>query len=172
MFRLEFIDNVDDALDLYEDAKLLPTSSTRARVQINSNIVLDGPFQDKVGILKAIDSLSRQPKVVKLLIHDADAELATILILKENSPPPSIPHMDIIQIDDLPLSESRIARGCVGSFKALCMPHYVSSLVDIPVLPEQSLYEGFLSIKTAVDFMHKLGLIRIHTVLTVDEKVN
>lgn len=160
-YRLDFIDTPEDAIFLYEEAQALPTVLTIAKVKEATNIVLSIPYQDRGGLLTAIDSTTLEPKIVKLLINDLKTELDAVTKIINNSPPPSIPQMRIISVEGLPLSESRVAQGHSGEFKGICMPRYTCSLVENPVLSEDVLLRGFQQIKSAVDFIHNLDLIPI-----------
>lgn len=180
--RLVVCETPADALDLYMDAELLPESTTRLIIMREHNIIVNGPLSidGKACILSGSDRNGR-PLIIKvldpkskyeiLLIVDflsnfiyveASVEIENIKLIQTTDRPAAIPEMKDISVT-LPNSEVREMRGRrVGEFRAIVMPRFITTVIELVQLPEETIYERVKDIIIALQFIHRLGYVYIH----------
>jgi len=159
-------DYVESALDLYNEIKSLPSTTTLARIRDELQIYLNGPFRtENVNILIGSRS-DKTPVIVKILVATAgnaslskaatfseacrkEAEVCVRLGLSSMTLP--FVRSEIFEIEDT----SKVVR------TAIIMPIYVRTVADSARLWPASLVDGTARMMQALEHMHSLGLVHM-----------
>jgi serine/threonine protein kinase len=161
-----------DCVDLYRETSCLPGTYTRGVIATELQMSLNGPISAQhSNIISGIDNDSGKRYMLKLLAIpvversvrtedlrraiDAEVEASrNILGLECEGLVKCTPvEVTITRSNDLPVS--------AGTWRALKMQPYFSSLRDVPQLSEKLLKAGFRRIRTALDALHGSGFVHM-----------
>ncbi|KAL9645415.1 hypothetical protein ABK040_002614 [Willaertia magna] len=151
-FRLMNITTEKGAIKLYEFVKSLPATTTRAFLEQNYGIKLNGIFDPQFpNIISGAEN--GQPVLVKILVgstKEKEMEVNAIQTLKLERPPQGIAPIKVCQIQR------------EGVNYCLLMPHYPRSLSHMyKLLSEKELLQGGKIIKEALTFIHNKGFVHM-----------
>jgi hypothetical protein len=157
--------DTDSAVELYEELKMLPSTTTTARLKEQTQIHLNGPAgAENINILIGSRS-DKTPVMVKILIATAnhpklsfgtltdacrkEAQVCERLGLSSTTLP-------FVQSEVVDIGDSR------GVFrKAIVMPTYVRTVADSARLWPASLIDGSKRMVQALNYMHSLNLVHM-----------
>ena len=155
----------DRALDLYYEIKTLPSTTTTAKVENESQIYLNGSLgPENINILVGSKS-DKTPVVVKILVAKANhprlsfADLSTAcrneaeICMRLDLSSTTLPFVrsEVVNIGD----SNGISR------QAIIMPMYVRTVADSARLWPASLIDGSKRMVQALEYMHGLGLVHM-----------
>ena len=162
----------ESCVDLYETVKALPSSYTRGVIQSNLEISINGPMSlAQPNILIALDLSSGKHLYIKLLRMPqtttsqstsgkegaVTAEIRACVMLFEANIP-GLVRCDVVEVT---VHHNEGLDVSPGVWAVLKMKRYISSLSDLPQLPESWLYSGFSRIFKALKAMHELNLVHM-----------
>ena len=166
------IDNVDSAVDLYERVCSLPSTFTKAIVQQQGDVSINGPLPNSNQKLLTGRRTGGQQIVAKLLVLDFDdirplevrrAELSgearccMDLAVADHSVA-LVPH-EVVRLDVTADMISQTRRS--GAFAALLMPRYLGSVARGPSCSAQVVTREGRRMIDALRFMHRLGYVHM-----------
>ena len=170
--RLLAVTTVDQALELYRDAELLPGSSTSSCWVEQHSLRLNGPFSEHLPkcILTAVDSQGN-PAIVKLLAVSAmtaapTSRLSEAAVCRElgltdaNRAGVPVVSGEVLELQ-LPSPFARTTKHGPGVYPALVMPRYSCVVSDLPLVPEHAIARGAARLVQAIEFMHEKELVHM-----------
>jgi hypothetical protein len=168
--QLIAISNVDNALCLYEDAQLLPGSSTSHILLEQHRLRLNGPFSDQLpACILTGTSEGGKPCIVKLLrshlapstSHSSEASICEELQLAV-AKSAGMPLVDAKLITlNLTGDDGRTTRHGPATYEALVMPQYCRVVSDLPQLEQGVIAEGAARLVQAVEYIHAKELVHM-----------
>ena len=165
--RLAVISSIDAAVDLYNDAKRMPGTITKASVFDTLGIRINGPIVEGHPHILSAASSSGMALAVKILDSScaaAEVEACQKLCLGGYDAPPSEVYLlncSSTTLNHVDSQESNILNRAPGSYQALVMPRYATTVAELPQLTETAIVAGILRLKTAVDYVHSKGLVHM-----------
>lgn len=152
------------ALDLYYEIKALPSTTTTAQVENESQIYLNGPLSaENINILIGSKS-DKMPVVVKILVAANHTRLTFAQLSAACRKEAEVcMRLDLLKTT-LPFVQSEVVN--IGelngvSRQAIVMPTYVRTVADSARLWPASLIDGTLRIIQALEHMHGLNLVHM-----------
>jgi len=154
------------ALHLYQQIKDLPGTETRANMVQEDHISINGPhLPSHPHILTAVDLDSCSLLVLKLLLPTsqeqqevAQREKRAVSLLQLDTAPVDRALVPT-QIHSVKVSADHAKSLGAGSYDALKIPWYPTSLQELPQLSHNLLYSGGRRLQQAVTAMHKVSLL-------------
>ena len=165
-------DSPDLATKLYRTAKAIPTTLTLADIARDAGISVSGPENfERPYVLNASDKAGRQ-LMVKLLrcqpdIYDVtnkiqqellDHEASMVEVLQLGNPSVQLVPTTVATINT---HDRTVAGSYPGSFRALIMPRYVTTVAHAPKFSHNALAIGAQSMITALEYIHSKGIVHL-----------
>ena len=166
------IDDMDAALELYERVRTLPSTLTKAIVQQQGGVSINGPLSSSNPKLLTGRRTDGQQIVAKLLVLDFDdarplevrraelsgeAKCCTDLAVADHSVA-LVPH-EVVRLDVTADMISQTRRS--GAVAALLMPRYLGSVARGPSCSAQVVAREGRRMIDALRFMHRLGYVHM-----------
>jgi len=152
------------ALDLYLETKALPSTTTTAQMENESQIYLNGPLgAENINILIGSKS-DKTPVVVKILVAANHTKLSYAQLSAACQKEAQVCMRLDLSRTTLPFVRSEVVNisSDIGvSRKAIVMPMYVRTVADSARLWPASLNDGTLRIMQALEHMHGLNLVHM-----------
>ena len=158
-------ENVGSAVELYDEMKMLPSTTTTARLKEETQIHLNGPAgAENINILIGSRS-DKTPVIVKILIATPNHPKLHISTLTETCRKEAqVCERLSLSSTTLPFVLSEVVD--IGDAqhvfrKAIVMPTYVRTVADSARLLPASLIDGSKRMVLALNYMHSLDLVHM-----------
>jgi hypothetical protein len=157
-----------DAREVYDCALVHLGTATRLATAEQHALNVNGPwYQDHPWILSAIDRNTGSVRIVKILpqheehyARAADAEVLAIKVLELDHLPDGINIVACRRMDvTVPTAAAPSLQVGAGLRLAYSMPCYIAPLNRVAQMPTHALLRGGLQLRSALDFVHKRGII-------------
>lgn len=163
--RLVVVDDVNMAKALYDEAKLIPGTTTRAVVKHEANVTVNGPLSDAFPSLLSGVTSTGQPVVIKVTSNAAEQAACQALSLPsfdclEESCSNLVP-CTVVDLDHVDAADSMTLRQSPCSLGALIMPRYVCSLAELPQLAPECIERGGRALQAALQYIHERSLVHM-----------
>jgi len=155
----------DSAVELYEEMRMLPSTTTTARLKEQTQIHLNGPAgAENINILIGSRS-DKTPVMVKILIATANhPKLSFSALSKTCRKEAQVCERLSLSSTTFPFVRSEVVDigDAQGVFrKAIIMPTYVRTVADSARLWPASLIDGSKRMVLALKYMHSLDLVHM-----------
>lgn len=162
--RLSVVGDVNTAMDLYEEAKRIPGTTTRAAVRNHANLTVNGPLSEAFPTVLSGATSTGLPVVIKI-VNSAEQDACRALSL------PGFDSLDescsnlvpctVVELEHLHAADSSTFARSPTSFKALVMPRYVCNLAELPQLDLECIARGGRALQLALEYIHGCSLVHM-----------
>lgn len=162
--RLSVVNDVNMAMDLYEEAKRIPGTTTRAEVRNYANVTVNGPLSEAFPSVLSGATSTGLPVVIKI-VHAAEQTACRALNLPgfdsvDESCSNLVP-CTVVELEHLHDVDNTTFARSPTSFKALVMPRYVCNLAELPQLDLECIVMGGRALQVALEYIHGRSLVHM-----------
>lgn len=165
--RLLATSDAENALSLYEDAQLIPGTSTTSILFDQHGLRLNGPFSDQLppSILTGTRATG-QPCIVKLLKALTSSRRSEASVCEELQ-------LAAANAADVPVVEAWVhtltltkehgwtVKHGPGEYQVLVMPQYCRVVSDLPELEEAAIADGGTRLVQAIEYIHEKKFVHM-----------
>jgi len=165
--RLIVATTPDYAYSLYYDVERMPGTTTRACIEKQTYLKLNGPYSDfsNVKLLTGFDNNSSSPVVVKVLIGpeiQVKNEINAVAKLKPGTFEAEYLVKAATHIVEISGNDQMKGDIIQKVYYCVVMPRYPLTLADaVGLLIEEAVYKGGIRMLKALEYVHKTGFVHM-----------